>query len=421
MRSVTRILLWLFAFSVPWDVIAVPGFGTVSRLFGIAIVGASILTATIEGRFRKVDIVFVAASVFVASSAVSLLWTISLPLTTQKVWTYVQLLGSVWVIREHAQTREQQQSLLAAFCFGAFVPLVDLLNNFRTDVRLVKGYADRFTAYGFNADNLGLLLVIAIPIAWYLVLNTRKFVRASALIFFLCAPLGMLLTGTRGAFMAGLVAMSIVPVTLSQLSRRSRVLVGVLLAAGVVAVILVVPEASWARLATIQSELTAGGNMTGRRDIWAAGLRLVPDHPVLGVGPGTYALAISPNARAIVSHNVPLGVLVEQGIIGLSAFAFLLVACAAVIFRLDPPERKLWAVVMLSWFVGVMSLNWESVKTTWFLFGLLSAQNHGIGLGAAVFGRRQRMSAHGTDMQLRPVYSGDGRFPRNWSLTVSRK
>ena len=42
---------------------------------------------------------------------------------------------------------------------------------------------------------------------------------------------------------------------------------------------------------------------------------------------------------------------------------------------MPPAERKLWAVVMLSWLVGVMSLNWENVKATWFLFGMLAAQN----------------------------------------------
>ena len=37
---------------------------------------------------------------------------------------------------------------------------------------------------------------------------------------------------------------------------------------------------------------------------------------MLGVGAGAYAPAIAPYSRAIVSHNVPLGLLVEQGIVG---------------------------------------------------------------------------------------------------------
>ena len=34
---------------------------------------------------------------------------------------------------------------------------------------------------------------------------------------------------------------------------------------------------------------------------------------MLGVGAGAYALAIAPFSKAIVSHNVPLGILVERG------------------------------------------------------------------------------------------------------------
>jgi hypothetical protein len=70
-----------------------------------------------------------------------------------------------------------------------------------------------------------------------------------------------------------------------------------------------------------------------------------------------------------------LGVLVEQGIVGFLIYAALLGACAAAIVRMPSVEKKLWSALMLSWLVGVMSLNWEYRKVTWLLFGLVAAQS----------------------------------------------
>ena len=70
-----------------------------------------------------------------------------------------------------------------------------------------------------------------------------------------------------------------------------------------------------------------------------------------------------------------LALLVEQGVVGLFLFASLLLACAWTIVGLPSPERKLWAVLMLGWLVGVMSIDWQYDKITWLLFGLLAAQS----------------------------------------------
>ena len=123
MRNFTRRLLWLFVFTVPWDVVILPGLGAPSRLVGLGTLGAAILTTAMAGRFRKPGMIFGFASTFIAFAALSLLWTIAFPITFQLVWTSIQILGSVWVVREFARTRDEQQSLLVAFCLGEFVPL----------------------------------------------------------------------------------------------------------------------------------------------------------------------------------------------------------------------------------------------------------------------------------------------------------
>jgi O-antigen ligase len=184
-----------------------------------------------------------------------------------------------------------------------------------------------------------------------------------------------LLTGTRGAIVAGAVGLAIVPLTLPQRSLRSFLLITGLLVAVAGAAAVVVPERTWSRVLTIRSEILEGGSMSGRAAIWEAGLTAFPLRPVLGAGVGAYGATLQTiGNKHNAPHNMPLGVLVEQGIVGFSIYLALLGACALTIVRMPPPERKLWAVLMLSWLIGVMSLNWEYRKVTWCLFGLLAAQ-----------------------------------------------
>ena len=144
MRKLTRYLLWAFVFTVPWDNFPLPLVGSVSRVFGLAAVGAAVLTTAMEGRFRKPDAVLGFAIAFSVWGALSLLWTISYGNTVVLATTYAQFVASVWVIREFVRTREEVEPLLAALCFGLFVPLTDVLNNFRLGVAINR-FDSRFT------------------------------------------------------------------------------------------------------------------------------------------------------------------------------------------------------------------------------------------------------------------------------------
>jgi len=389
MRSLTGRLLWLFVFTVPWDVVAFEGVGALSRVVGLAVLGTALLTTAIEGKFRKPTAIFAIASAYIAFTALSLLWTISYPDTVQIVLTGVQILGSMWVVAEFTRTREQQQSLLVAFCLGELIPLAGIFNSLRTGTRL--RFSERYTAIGLNADDIGLTLAIGIPIAWHLLMTysgpLRRMVRAVGLIYLVLAPVAILLTGTRGAAIAAVLAFSIVPLTLPPRSIRSVVLTAVGMMAIAATATVVVPQRMWDRILTIRQELLEGGSMTGRANIWQTGVDLIPEHPFVGVGASAFGAAVEPILRKRQApHNLVLGLLVELGIVGCSIYAALLGACAMAIRRMPPQERKLWAVLMLCWLVGVMSLNWEYRKVTWLLFGLVAAQS-------AIDTARRRLSA----------------------------
>jgi O-antigen ligase len=376
MRNVTRYLVFLYVFTVPWDVVGIEGAGTLTRVIGFLLIAVAVLTVVAEGRVRKPDAILGLATAFTAFSALSLLWTISFPSSVEAVWTYSQLLGSIWVIREFAETREERQRLLLAFCLGAFVPMIDLLNRYYRG--LDTHDTGRYTATGLNADGVGLLLVIGIPIAWHLAVTRAGVIRVVAFIYVIAAPVAILLTGARGAFLAGLVALSIIALSLRRASVRSVSMVWALLALMIGATAWFVPQPSWDRIATIPDEIT-DGSMSTRRDIWAAGLEKFPEHPLLGVGAGAYGAILEQRGdRALPAHNLLLGVLVEEGIVGLFLFTALLAACIVVTVRLPALDRRLWTALLLCWLIGVMSISMERWKVTWVMFALLSAQSGAI-------------------------------------------
>jgi putative inorganic carbon (hco3(-)) transporter len=372
MSDGSRLLLWLFVFSLPWEAVSLPWLGRVTPLAGAAVVVAAIVTTVVNGRFRRPGLIIGLALTFVVTSLLSLAWTISYHDTLFRTLTYGQLLAMAWSVRHFARTREEQQSLMAAYCLGAFIPTIETLYNFSVGLRVRSG-ALRYTAGGLNANDLALTLVLALPIAWHLFLKRGRVVRSAAFTYVVLAPVAILLTASRGAFVAGIVALSIIPLT------TGRRWIGVILAPFVLVVLgittmTVVPETSWNRILMIDQEMSEEGTLGGRAGIWSAGLQVFQERPLLGYGAGAYAPAVeSLLGRAISAHNALLAVLVEQGLVGFSVFVALLAACMWVLWHQPPAERVLWAVLMSSWFVGVMSLGWQYRKITWFLFGLLAA------------------------------------------------
>src|SRR5262245_58840976 len=132
MLNVTRYLLWIYVFAVSWDTVSHPLVGSLSRALGVAVVAVAALTTVMSTRFRKPDAIVGFSIAFAIWTALSLLWTVSYEYTFPSVIRYAQLVASLCVIREFVRTREQVQTLLTSFLLGSFVPLFDLLNNFRT-------------------------------------------------------------------------------------------------------------------------------------------------------------------------------------------------------------------------------------------------------------------------------------------------
>lgn len=372
MHRLTFGLLWVLVFSLQWELlVTVDRLGTASRLIGLAAVGAGALALLGSGRLRRPGAIVALSLLFMSSAMLTMLWTLSPSATLQQVITYAQLLGLVWLIWQFAGSLEAQRSLMVAYILGAYVSFVELYRNLATGVQIGNR---RYSVSNFDPNDLGLTLAIGIPMAWHLALSRRGIVRGLAAAYVPLAVVGVLLTASRGAVLALLVALSIVPLTLTRRSLRTMAVVVLLLATTVVGAATLVPDSSWTRLVTLRNELESG-TLSGRFTIWSAGALAFRERALIGAGAGAFEQAVEPIiGRGSSAHNVFLAIAVEQGIVGLVAFGLLMFACGAAILRLPRQERRIWSVVAGVWLVGAMSLGWQARKITWLIVALVAVQ-----------------------------------------------
>lgn len=380
------VCLWLLVFAIPWeDAITIPGFGTSARLIGVITLVFGFMAILERGRIRRPAAGHFMLLLFVASAAATNLWSLYPEGTLTQTITYVQLFALVWLIWELAPQSLHQKSLMQAYILGTFVSGTDTI--YRYLINDQSAY-QRYAGSGLDANDLGLMMALSIPLSYFLLIQEKGPLAWLYRLQLVLAGTTILLTASRGATLACLIALAIVPVTHARLTARKKVALLLTVATLIVGVFAFVPATSWERLSTVPSELEHG-TLTGRTLIWKAGWQIFREHPYIGIGSNAFRIVVSrvleepirlddPTSPAPPAHNTFLSVLVEEGVIGFSVFAALLVVLGLSLQNLPPLEQKLWAVQLAVWVVGVSSLTWEMRKPTWFFFGLLIAQCGGL-------------------------------------------
>jgi O-antigen ligase len=383
------VALWIFIFSVPWEnVIVIPGLGTISKLIGILALGCALLAAMVSGRIRHWHPFHFAALLFVVWAGIGQLIVKSqgLPKT---MYTYIQLFLVLWMIWELAPSRQRVLGLLTAYMFGAYAAAIDTILVFRKEAGIMR----RFAAGGFDPNELAMTLALALPMAWYLGMTYRQPLLRWVSRGYL--PIGLValgLTGSRGGMVASIVALLIVPVTLTKMSP-GRLAAGVimLVVAGAFAVAYV-PRTAMERLATTR-EAVEGGTLGGRLRIWNAGLGAFTQKPVMGYGTGAFEGAVTPRLgipRA--AHNTYLGVLVEQGMVGFALYLAMFITVFVALLNLPPMERRFGLVLLATLCMAILPLSWDDAKPVWFVLAALVglAQSHASARTAAIVPPSQR-------------------------------
>jgi O-antigen ligase len=209
----------------------------------------------------------------------------------------------------------------------------------------------------YNTSNaVALYLVPLIAVAASIALHsTRPVVRALSGGFTVLAVVAVLLSFSRGGYLA----MGAVAVGLA-LSHRWR---WWWLAAGLGAafVLLRIPQLS-ARVAA-EIDLSSGRNtLVGRFHLWDAALQMLREHPIFGAGLSGFAAAIGPYwnpthvDRFTYPHNIVLNFWTETGLLGVVAFAWILIAAFRVSWRGWARSESAWRPIHLGVFLALVAV-----------------------------------------------------------------
>ncbi len=375
-----RLALWalaLFVFSIPSEnAVSIPGVGSLTRLLGVFAfsMGAVSLFARGRFRFRAPSLFLIVTALFLVWCVATYFWSVVPQITLGRATTYAQLAVLVWLVHQLVRDERDLALLHQAFVLGCYV-------------LMGVGFAAYFgggggfrNVGGFNANGFAIISALGIPLAWSLAVRSSHGVwRLLNIVYPLFAMAAVVLAASRGGLLTAIVALLIVPVLLGRLRAGARVALFVVLAAvawgGFTLLPTLVPdlERNIERLAQTDEELLGGGTLTGRTDIWAAGLEILWSAPIVGVGMGgfnaaNYALTGSGKS----AHNAFLSVAVGSGLVGLFLYVGL-IAVAFVGIVANPARRAEHLVLLFALLVAFLPTNSENDKFTWFILGAFAA------------------------------------------------
>jgi putative inorganic carbon (HCO3(-)) transporter len=196
------------------------------------------------------------------------------------------------------------------------------------------------------------ILIVLVPLGFFRILGERRpSLRATAAVLTLLITAGLLLTFSRGAFVA-LVGLTVLAAAMRYVRIRDiaiALVVGVA-AMGVIAPSFITRIDSLVGVAEFFGDTTPDpdGAILGRLTSNLAALNAFTDHPIVGVGPGQYSRALSNQYANELdlrhftgtrrAHNLYLETAADLGVIGLSAFLGIAAATLLGLWRV----RRRW-------------------------------------------------------------------------------
>lgn len=373
MRTITFALSLVFIFFVPWEgVIEIPGLGTAAKMAGIALAAAWLATVLLTAQIRRPRPFHVVVFLFVLWNGLSIFWTADPGRTVTHLQRWVQLFILVFILWDLYTTREALLAGLQAFILGEYIAIGFALSNFLSGDVFYTHYQRFSYADQSNPDGFGIIVVLGIPVAWYLasIKSPWKIGSLLKLVNYAYIPmafLGLSLSGTRTALLASIVGMAFGIASLTRLRLVARLAIFLLLAAAILTLLPYVQDLrSFQRFSTTGPELTEG-NLNNRTNNWAEGLETFTEHPVLGVGANMYR---SVNSLGKLAHNSFISILVELGSVGFALFATILAIAALQTLRLPKWDAAFWLTLLLAWAICASSLTYEYRKATWLILSM---------------------------------------------------
>ncbi|MFY0523470.1 O-antigen ligase family protein [Archangium gephyra] len=188
-------------------------------------------------------------------------------------------------------------------------------------VELVEGYRARWLGVYADPNRMAMSVGIVVPLAVAFFVRRRSawWVRLACGVAAAMAITAMVLSYSRGGFL-GLVASAVTWLVLERHLGRTLVVVAVAMA-----MLVLSPRSFWDRTRTV-STYEQDASAMSRVEAWTVASRVSLEHPLLGVGAGTFPFAwriYGPQhtgGRVYAAHNVFLQVISDLGFVGLGLF-----------------------------------------------------------------------------------------------------
>lgn len=170
--------------------------------------------------------------------------------------------------------------------------------------------------------------------------------------------IGMILSGTRGAWMATLGAILVVYVP--RLKVKQYLIIGIVIALGIMIAIRIPLVAEFINYRT-GTAISSGG--TGRLAIWQVSWQMYLQNPILGIGwrMAEYSMTLQDfeksrsdiiwnfddgRFRPRVTHNIYLQTLLELGIIGFAIYIIWILSLITTPLQRNPTLRNDWLIAL---------------------------------------------------------------------------
>lgn len=372
LHDATRALFILFSGSIPAEYsLVLPVLGSVTRILGGLLLLACVADVISRGESRRLPGVFLLPAAFVLWSLASITWSYAPGLSIGRSVTYVQLLVMAWVTWEYVRTEQDLLATLQAYVIGALFVAAVTIREFQTSslaISLVTSDV-RVAAFGANPNELALTMVTAIPLAMYLLRRKPTgWAAAVNLAYMATGTLAVILTASR----TGAIALAIAAFGMLVMVRDARQGTKAMLVAGLLLIVVLfvsfVPDYTLERIASIGAKLQRM-DFNNRSQNWQAGLTMLAERPLVGVGAGAFQGATAHMIQVPrSSHSTWIGVLVETGIVGATLWFCFVIASVLALRRSATPLRRALVAAIVPMMVGMLVTGWDHRKVPWLLF-----------------------------------------------------
>ena len=372
MRRIAWLLLLLFAFTIPWEYSLELGepLGNIARVVGLLVLLAAIPALLQSGRVRNLGPMQWLVLAFFLWFSCTYFWSIEPLETMARLRGYFQELMIVWLVWELAENARDLRALFRVYVAGSWVLAVLTVANFASAEAIADAQV-RFAAIGQDPNDVARFLDLGFPLAALLLNSERRWGwRLLAAGYLPLGLLGVLLTASRGGFLAAIVAL-IGSGLLLVYGHPKRLLAGALALPGLAAALwFIVPRESLERLATIPEQLQ-GGDLNQRLNIWTAGWHAFVRAPFLGTGADSFvsAAGLGPIDTA---HNTALSIAVTGGLVALFLATAIVAAAIWSIVQTRGPLKWAIVVALLVWLTTSLIATVEESRTTWLLLAIIA-------------------------------------------------